>query len=87
MVNEKFLKIPIVKYDEMFDSWLEETLAYSDYNIIQKVMAKFDESLGIIHDEAPFSQVDDLDDDCYNFRVVDDKKFFLAIFKYELYNK
>jgi hypothetical protein len=86
MEVEKYLHIPIDKYDEMFDQWLEESGSYSDYHIINRVMRKFDETLGIIHDEKASTE-DGLNDESYRFRVIDGEKFILAVFKYELYKR
>jgi hypothetical protein len=84
-MEEKFLYISIEKYDTIFDQWLQETESYMDHFIINKLMKKFDVSMGIEHALAYPSDEEDLD--TYKFKVIDGQKFILAVIKYDLYDK
>jgi len=83
MEEEKYIHINIGKYDTIFDSWLQETGSYVDNHCMIRVMSKFDAFMGVKHDED--STTDMVDDDYYRFKVIDGKRFILAIIKYDLY--
>jgi hypothetical protein len=82
MEEEKILHISIEKYDILLDDWIKSTGTYADQFNLHKVMKRFDESCGIIHAETEFDEIDY--NDCYTFKVVDGKKFFVSAIKYDL---
>jgi len=82
MEEEKKLHISMEKYDMLLDEWINATGAYVDQFNFHKVMKRFDESCGIVHAETEFDEIDY--NNCYTFKVVDGKKFFVSAIKYDL---
>jgi hypothetical protein len=76
--EEIIVKIPIDKYDEIYEAWLVQNNIYVDsYNIYKKTVL-FDESLGLRMDR----NIQDSDHEDYRFKIVDGSKFIIAQLKY-----
>lgn len=86
MEEEQYIDIKISKYDTIFDQWLEETGTYIDQHCIDRVQRKFDKSMGLEHYEYIVNNKETLKEDAFRFRMIDGKKYMLAILKYNLYN-
>lgn len=72
-VSNHVVKIPQEKYDELFEKWLEDNKVYVDQYNYAKVMAKFDEYLGLIY-SSNFEKHDDF----YTFNISDGPKAMLT---------
>lgn len=76
--EEIIVKIPIDKYDEIYEKWLVDNGIYVDCYNIYKLTTRFDASLGLVMD---INIQDDSEID-YRFKIIDPKKFVIAQLKY-----
>lgn len=76
--EEIIVKIPIDRYDDIYEKWLVDNNVYVDCHNIYKLTSKFDSSLGL---QMCISIQDEHEDD-YRFKIIDGSKFIIAQLKY-----
>jgi hypothetical protein len=75
--NSIIVKIPMDRYDELFEQWIHDNKLYIDNHIFNKRTNQFDSYLGL---KLSADKIDDSSD--LMFTIVDGKKFTIAQLKY-----